>query len=182
MRFLLTKKPAFLLVLKHEEETGTTGDGQKDLQELVSKYNKFTDEVIRAKTDTLVNSNMKQGEDPDSYLMEKTLARFELEKMGETTSDRRLKNICVQGFTAEFKDFKMMMYRDPTFDIDQMQNTMRHLYLDDILRNIHTRIAGRGVAMTAASPCSHCGKQGHYARNCWKRKGDNDNKSTVAHN
>ena len=39
--------------------------------------------------DKLVNSNMKQGEDPESYFMEMTLARSELERMGETISDRR---------------------------------------------------------------------------------------------
>ena len=36
--------------------------------------------------------------------------------------------------------------------------------------------------MTAASTCSHCGKQGHYARNCWKWKDDTNSKSTGAHN
>ena len=36
--------------------------------------------------------------------------------------------------------------------------------------------------MTATSTCSHCGKQGHFARNCWKRKDDNDSKSTNTHN
>ena len=128
MLFLLTEKPAPLLVLKHEDETGTTGDRQKALQELVSKYNKVTDEVIRAKMDTLVNTNMEQGEDPDAYFMEKTLARCVLEKMGEMISDRRLKDICAQGFTAEYKGIKMIMYRNPTFDIDQMQSTMRHLF------------------------------------------------------
>ena len=181
MLFLLTEKPASLLVLKHEDETGTTGDGQKALHELVSVCNKVTDEVFRAKMDKLVNSNMEQGEDPDSYFMEKELARSELEKMGETISDRRFKDICVQGFTAEYKDIKMMMYRDPTFDVGQMQSTMRHLYLGDLYCNRDTRIAGRGVAMTAASTCSHCGKQGHYARNFWKRKDDNDSRSTGAH-
>ena len=70
-----------------------TGDGEKALQELVSKCNKVTDEVLRAKMDNLVNSNMKQGEDPDSYFMEKTLARSELEKLGETISDRSFKDI-----------------------------------------------------------------------------------------
>ena len=127
MLFLLTEKPASLLVLKHEDETGTTDDGQKALQELVSKYNKVTDEVIRAKMDNLVNTNMERGENLDSYFMEKTLARSELEKMGEMISDRRFKDVCVQGFTAEYKDIKLMMYRDPTFDIDQMQSPMRHL-------------------------------------------------------
>ena len=35
--------------------------------------------------------------------------------------------------------------------------------------------------MIAASTCNHCGKQGHYARNCWKKKNGNDNKSTGSH-
>ena len=49
----------------------------------------------------------------------------------------------------------MIVCRDPTFDIDQMQSTMHHLYLDDISRNSETNIAGRGAAMTAPSTCSH---------------------------
>ena len=83
MLFLLTEKPASLVVLKHDDETGTTGDSGKVLQELLSKYNKVIDEVIRAKMDKLVNSNMEQGEDPDSHFMEQTLTRCELEKMGD---------------------------------------------------------------------------------------------------
>ena len=71
MLLLLTEKPASLLVLKHEDETGTTGDGHKAIQKHVSKYNKVTDEVIRAKMDKLVNTNMEQGEDPDSHFMER---------------------------------------------------------------------------------------------------------------
>ena len=51
MLFLLTEKPAYLLVLKHKDETGTTSDGQNVLKEPVSKYNKVTDEVIRAQMD-----------------------------------------------------------------------------------------------------------------------------------
>ena len=180
MFFLLTEKPASLLILKHEGETGTAGNGQNAVQELVSKNNNVTDEVIRAKMDKLVNSNMEQVEDLDSDFMKKTLARSELEKMGETISDRRFKDICVQGFTSEYKDNKMMMYRDPTFDIDQMQSTMCHLYLDHLSRKSNTKIAGRDVAMTAASTCSDCGKQGHYARNCLKRKDGNASKSTGA--
>ena len=103
--YLLIDKPAALLVAKHEDTTGTTsGNGQQALLELVSKYKKVTDEVIRSTTDKPVNTTMKQGEDPDDYFKEKTLARVELEKMGEPISDRRLKDICVQGFTSEYKD------------------------------------------------------------------------------
>ena len=33
--------------------------------------------------------------------------------------------------------------------------------------------------MTAEiSACSYCGKKGHYARNCWRKRDDNNSKST----
>lgn len=170
--YLLTEKPAALLVSKHEDATGTSGDGQKALQDLVGKYNKVTDEVIRAKMETLVNTPMTDQQDPDDFFMEKTLARAELEKMGEPISDRRFKDICVTGFTSDYKDIKLMMYRDPTFDIDQMQATMRHLYLDDLSRGSSSeKIAGRGTAMSAeTSACDYCGKKGHQEGNCWKKR------------
>ena len=37
MLFLFTEKPAYLLELKHEDETGTTGDGQKALHKSLSR-------------------------------------------------------------------------------------------------------------------------------------------------
>ena len=120
-----------------------TGDGQKAIQEVVDNYNKVTGEVIRAGMDNLVNSKMKPREHPDCYRVGKTHARSELEKMGETIFDRKFKEICVQGFMTEYEDIKMM-YRDPTFDIDQMQRTVRHLYLDGISPNSDTKIADRG--------------------------------------
>ena len=52
---------------------------------------------------------MKQGQDPDDFFMEKTLARVELEKMGELISERTFKDICAQGFTSECKDIKFIM-------------------------------------------------------------------------
>ena len=59
---------------KNEDATGKSGDGLKALQELVSMYNKVTGEVIRTTMEKLVNTSMKQGQDPDDYFMEKTLA------------------------------------------------------------------------------------------------------------
>lgn len=87
-------------------------------------------------------------------------------------SDRRFKDTCVRGVTSEHKDIKLMMYRDPTFDIDQMQTTMRHLYPDDLSRGSSTeKIAGRGTAMSAeTSACDCCGKKGHQEGNCWKKR------------
>ena len=75
IHYLFTDKPAALLVAKHEDTTGTSGNGQQALHELVNKYKKVTDEVIRSTMDQLVNTTMNQGEDPDDYFLEKTLAR-----------------------------------------------------------------------------------------------------------
>ena len=100
MLFVPTEQPASLLVLKHEDESKATDDGQKALQELGSKYNEATDEIIHAKNDKLVNSNTMQEDDQDFYFMKKTLARSDLETMGEMVFDRRLQDKRVQGFTA----------------------------------------------------------------------------------
>ena len=164
--YLLTGKTAALLVSKHKDTAGTSGNGQPTLLELVGKCNKVTDEVIRSTMNKLVDSTMKQGQDRDNFI-EKTLARAELEHMGEPISDRRFKDICVQGFTSEYKDIVMMMYRDPTFDIDQKQSTMRHPYYDELSRSngAKGKIAARGVAMTAeTTPCSRCGQGSHLVR------------------
>ena len=88
-------------MLKHEDESGTNGDGQKSLEELMAKYNKVTDEIIRGTmVKKLVDTSIKQGQDPYDYFVEKTLARSELENVDEPISDRRFKDICVQGFTC----------------------------------------------------------------------------------
>ena len=68
-------------------------------------------------------------------------------------TDRRFKDIVVQGFTPEYESIKLMMYRDPTFDVAQIQTTMRRMYLDNLSRSKEAggRIAGRGIAMLAVS-------------------------------
>ena len=71
--------------------------------------------------------------------------------MDEPIFDRRFKNVCVQGFAAEYEDTMLMMYRDSTFDIDQMQSTMRYLYLDDLSRNNGTKGGSPVVALRSAT-------------------------------
>lgn len=44
----------------------------------------------------------------------------------------------------------MTVCRDPKFDISQIQSTMRHMFLDAKSWN-RTQIAGRGIAMAAAT-------------------------------
>ena len=70
----------------------------------------------------------------------------------------------------------MMMYRDPSFDVDQMQTTMRHMLLDEQSRNgTKGRIAGRGSVMTAVTSeqdiiCYWCKNRGHSKKDCPKFK------------
>lgn len=91
---------------------------------------------------------MKRGEDLDNCFLEKTVASAELAKIVEPISDRRLKTCMYKGF-SEYKDIEMMMHRDSTFDIDQMQRTTRHIYLDGLSNSNEAKgeIAGRGAAM-----------------------------------
>ena len=180
--YLITEKPASPLVLKHEDEGGKNGDGLKALQELVGKYNNMTDEVICATVEKLANTSMKQGQDPEDYFMETALARAELEKMAPPISDRRFEDFFVQGFTTDYKDIRLVMYRDPTFDVEQIQSTMRHRFLD-LSRSDGEKgvVAGRVIAMTLeTSTCHKIGKKVNYPRNCKGTKESNSSKSTAA--
>ncbi|CAM9427720.1 unnamed protein product [Ascophyllum nodosum] len=175
MLYLLVELPAALFVQKYEDESEISGDGQAAFKDLCGNYDKVTDEVIRATMEELVNTPMEPGQNPDDYSSKKRLLRIRIEKMREKVSDRWFKNICVTGFTDEYKDVKMMMYRNSSFDIDQMQTTMRHTFLDQQSRNgVEGRIAGRGTAMTTKTSTDHdvycfkCKEYGHTKRNCPK--------------
>ena len=176
MLFLSVELPASLCVQNHENDDEISGDGQAAFKELCNTYDKVTDEVIRATMEELVNTPMEPGQNPDDYFNQKRLLRIRAEKMGEHISDRYFKDICVTGFTDNYKDVKMMMYRDPSFDVDQMQTTMRHMFLDEQSRNgTKGRIAGRGSVMTAVTSeqditCYWCKNRGHSKKDCPKFK------------
>ena len=57
-------------MLKHEETTGTSGDGRRVWKELQEKYLKVTDETIRSKTAELAATTMKSGQDLGDYFTE----------------------------------------------------------------------------------------------------------------
>ena len=177
MLYFLVKLPADLCVQKYEDESEISGDGQAAFKELYGNYDKFTDEVIHATMEELVNTTMEPGQNPDDYFSKKRLLRIRIEKMREKVSDRWFKDICVTGFTDKYKDLNIMMYRDASFDIDQMQTTIRHMFLDQQSRNgTKGRIARRGTAMTTETSTDHdvycfkCKERGHTKRNCLQFK------------
>ena len=123
----------------------------------------------------LVNTPMESGQNPDDFFNKKRLLRIRIEKMGGKVSDRWFKDICVTGFADECKDVKMMMYCEPSFDIDQMQTTMRHVFLDQQSGNgTKGHIAGCGTAMTTKTSTDHdvyCfNERGYTKRSCPKFK------------
>ena len=118
----LTEKLTALLVSKSENTTGTSVNGLQALLELVGNNN-VADAVIRSTMGNLMDAPMHLGQDPDDFFMEKSLARFELEKEVNLSLSA---DFCVQVFTLEYKDITLMMYRDPTVDIDEMQRTIVH--------------------------------------------------------
>lgn len=172
--FLTVELPAALSVQKHEDDTGINGDGQAAFKELWNNYDRVTDEVIRARMDELETPPMTPGENRDDYFNHKHLLRAQLERMGEPVSDRRFKDICIRGFSDEYNDVKLMVFRDPIFTATQMQSTMRNIFLDEQSRKgTKGRIAGRGFAMATAATdliCRGCNKPGHIKRNCPKLK------------
>ena len=156
MIYLLVELRAALCVQKYEDESEISGDGQAAFKELCGNYDKIPDEVIRATMEEVVNTPMQPGQNPDDHFNKKRLLRIRIEKMGEKVSDRWFKDNCVTGFTDEYEVVKMMMYRDSSFDIDQMQTIMRHMFLDQLSRNgTKGRIAGRGLAMITKTSLDH---------------------------
>ncbi|CAM9515341.1 unnamed protein product, partial [Ectocarpus sp. 13 AM-2016] len=120
---------------------------------------------------------------PDDYFNQKHLLRHKVEKIGERVSDRYFKGICVTGFTDEYKDVKMIMYRDPNFNVNQTQTIMRHICLDEQSRKgSKGGIAGRGFAMATTTSeqetCFGCREKGHIRRNCPQRRGKGRQRKT----
>ena len=122
--YLLVKLPAVLCVQKYKDESEISGDGQPAFKELCANYDKVADEVIHATMEDLMNTPMEPGQNPDDYFNKKRLLRIRIEEMREKVSDRWFKDMCITGFSDDYKDVKVMMYRDSSFDIDQMQTTM----------------------------------------------------------
>ena len=145
MLFLLVELPGSLCVQKHENDDEISGDGQAAFKELCNTYDKVTDEVIRATMEDLVNTPMEPGQNPDDYFNQKRLFRIRTEKMGEHISDRYFKDICVTGVHRQRQRRENDDVPRPLLDVDQMQTTMRHMFLDEQSRNgTKGRIAERG--------------------------------------
>ena len=129
--FLVTEKPAALLVTKHATDIrGTCGDGQAAMKELESKYLSITNESIRATQRGLAQTEMQLGQDPDEYINEATALSEKLNMMKEPITDRHFMDIILEGVTDTYKDVKFMTWKDPNIDLTKIQSMLRHIPTD----------------------------------------------------
>lgn len=66
--------------------------------------------------------------------------------MGEPITDRLFNDVVVRGFLP--KHIQLIMYRDLTFDLAQIQKTMHHMYLDDLFRRNEAEVGSLDVVST----------------------------------
>ncbi|CAN0505479.1 unnamed protein product, partial [Laminaria digitata] len=158
-------------------------NGQQAWNALHAKYHDNSKEARRACYEKLMNVRMEQGQDPDDYIFELLEVRGRLHEMGEKISDERFEDILLQGLTNDYEFVKMTSFHSPNFGIDDIQSTMRNLYIDGLSRpgNIN-KIAGRGAAMaTTRKPrkvrCYNCQEFGHIKRDCTNTKQERSTKS-----
>ena len=172
---MVTEVPASFLVHVYKAKTGLRSNGQEALLELTKKCLEVTDETIRSKTAELGVTSMTDGQDPDENFLHTTLLHGQVERMGERISDRRFKGIMVQGLTTDCREVKMIAYRHRKMGLEEIQSTMRSMYLDDMSRrnNYRRGIAGRGAAMAVElardinhGVCYNCRENGHFKSDC----------------
>ena len=96
--------------------------------------------------------------------------------MQENILDERFQDIILQGLTDDYDYIRDTHHRDRTFGLEEMKNTMKNMYVDNLSRrdNNRSRIGGRGVAMGTRNlsdiQCHGCKEYGHYRRLCPKNK------------
>ena len=121
---------AALIVLKCEDSERRSvagGNGFDAWMELVKKYDYQSDEIIRTLRAKLEQIRMEPGEDPDEYFLKAARYRAELLRTDEPITDRHFKDIIIQGISSEYDNIKFRVYRNPTFNPDEIQSTMRNV-------------------------------------------------------
>lgn len=106
---------------------------------------------MRAKLEQL---RMEPGQDPDEFFLKATRYRAQLQRMNEPMTDRRIKDTIIRSISSEH-DNRFCVYRNLSFDLDELQSIMRNFYCHEILHKDKTpTIGGRKVVMTAVRSSS----------------------------
>lgn len=73
----------------------------------------------------LVSSSMEPEQNPDDHSNQDHLLRHQADQMGKWS------DICVPGFTKDYKQAIMLYTATPTSTPNEIQSTMRHTFVDE---------------------------------------------------
>lgn len=130
----------------------------------------------------LANSRMQEGSDPDIFFRNIDQLAEDLEGVGEQVSTARKKDIILTVMPSEYDLVRLKAMKDPDFTLENMQLTMRNLYVNGFT---NSKRRGRGTAMSAGSikhdkskvKCHSCGKLGHHKNECTSTGADRKSSS-----
>ena len=147
------------------------GDGISARLALAKKYDSYTKETRRACYEDLLIHKIRHGEDPEDFFFKMEDLRVRLKDMGEVISHERFEGINLHAIARDYDYVRQTSFRERDFGLKEIKSTMRIMFIDSLSRSSTKRIAGRGVAMHAASGESgvqrfNCQQRGHHRRDC----------------
>ena len=97
--------------------------------------------------------------------------RVRLKYMRKVISYERFEYIILHAIATAYDYVRQTSFRERDFGLKQIKSTIRNMFIDSLSRLSTKRIAGRGVAMHAASgdsgvQCFNCQQRGHRRRDC----------------
>ena len=171
--FFATTGSANILVHQFEgkRQGEGLGDGISAWLALAEKYDSYTKETRRACYEDLTTHKMKHGEDPEDFFFRMEDLRVRLKDMGEVIPDERFDDIILHAITTDYDYVRQTRFGERDFGLKEIKSTMRNIFIDSLSRSSTKRIAGRGVAMHAASgdsgiQCFNCQQHGYRRRDC----------------
>ena len=75
-----------------------------------------------------MNLKLEDGENPGTLFFEEYVLRKEVERHGETISDRTCKGAVIRAIPISYNDVKFAFHRDHSFSLEQIQWTMINTY------------------------------------------------------
>ena len=185
MLFLATSGGAATVVKRYVGRTvgEGLGNGQKAWKAPEEKYNICSNATRQGLYDSLNNTNLQQGQDPDEFLYHMETARNRLYEMGDQITDGYFSDMILTVFPPEYEFVRNTSLRDREVTLKDIMSTMQNMYADFLSRPSTTSsVAGRGVTMhvqgdVSRKKCRICKEQGHFRTDCPKFD-PNDKKSS----
>ena len=153
---------------------GELGNRKKAWKALKEKYNACSNATRQELYDSLNNTNLHRGQDPDEFLYHLQTARNRLYEMGEQITHGYSSDVILTALPPVYEFVRNTSFRDREFTLESTMSTMRNMHADLLSRPSTTpSVAGRRVAMhvqgnVSGKTCRICKEQGYFRTNCPK--------------